>query len=541
VALCDLSDGSARVLRQPIAPADGPPPVPRESAAPATALASPDGRHLAFVWHVGQGQGSTTSLRVMDRSGANERILQTLTAGSIAIRKWMPDGRRLFVEDRPAGGPARDVLVSIDTAPVVLRERLPEDLTADLSPDGRTIIVARRVGAQADLVAIDAATGAERWRVSDPAEDVFPKFTPDGRSVAFVSDRLGGHSVFVVPVTSLGPAGPPDLLREFGRSRVELIGFGAGGSLFMTVQPGARTAFVADLGLDDLAVGTPHPLDPRAIDDTMAADWNLDGTRIAYIRGRAIRSDSRPEVVIRDVNGGTTWEFPLRGTLMNHGNHVEWSPDSRSLAVLHLEPPTTRTSGSAPAPATPVLYVIDIATRTPRRIRSGPMFDPQWEPSGHALYVGTPDAILRVDLRSAAESPVYEPGPAGRLRGLDLASHAAAFAVLMTPTVKPGAQIQACRLLIVRDGRAGPPLPLTGADCTSVAWADRSRVLVSIIARAGPQLLLVDTSTGQTTRLPLAAAGLRELRVRRDARQLLFTAGDPRPDVWEMTGLPPGR
>ena len=72
----------------------------------------------------------------------------------------------------------------------------------------------------------------------DPAIDLHPVFSPDGRQLAFVSDREGGRQVWVMPMSDDHAAGPA--------RRVTSASVGAG---FPAWSPdGSQLAWVADAG-----------------------------------------------------------------------------------------------------------------------------------------------------------------------------------------------------------------------------------------------------------------------------------------------------
>jgi tricorn protease len=68
--------------------------------------------------------------------------------------------------------------------------------TPDISPDGK-LITFSYLG---DIWVVETIGGTARAVTSHTAHDLFPVFSPDGRSIAFSSNRHGSYDIYVVPV-----------------------------------------------------------------------------------------------------------------------------------------------------------------------------------------------------------------------------------------------------------------------------------------------------------------------------------------------------
>src|SRR5690349_4525523 len=68
--------------------------------------------------------------------------------------------------------------------------------TPDISPDGK-LVAFSYLG---DIWTVETIGGTARAVTSHSAHDVGPVFSPDGRMIAFNSNRHGSYDVYVVPV-----------------------------------------------------------------------------------------------------------------------------------------------------------------------------------------------------------------------------------------------------------------------------------------------------------------------------------------------------
>jgi dipeptidyl aminopeptidase/acylaminoacyl peptidase len=201
---------------------------------------SPDGRYLAFL---GEREGKHTQVYLMDRRGG-EAVKLTDYPASVSDLAWSPDGTRLALivsdvdpDDPDPSGEKEDE--EAPPKPIVITRR-------QFKRDGEGYLR----DARSHLYVYDVARKTSLQLTSGAYDDKTPAWSPDGRHIAFVSNRTSdpdsnqNTDVFVVPATG-GSL----------RTLVDLPG-GDEGPVFS--PDGSLVAFLAGGDPKDLWYGTNH-------------------------------------------------------------------------------------------------------------------------------------------------------------------------------------------------------------------------------------------------------------------------------------------
>ena len=170
------------------------------------------------------------------------------------------------------------------------------------SPDGQTVVFAAHEACpgQPDLFVVPADGSAQAGRLLAPGmKGVFPRFSPDGRRIAFLGSEGGGASGLYV--AELGSAGAA-----------------AGGLQARRIGP-------------DLE-GSPG-------DQWFPPQWSPDGTELA-VADRTVRRSSEIVVVKADGSG-------QRVLATDQAINPTWSPDGKRVAFHRIVDPVGILAGPA--------------------------------------------------------------------------------------------------------------------------------------------------------------------------------------------------
>jgi serine/threonine protein kinase/Tol biopolymer transport system component len=326
---------------------------------PSSPRFSPGGDRIAF-WELGE----TSSIAVIEPSGANRRTLTSGWPRVAGVPDWSPDGSEVwFTAGRP-GEP--DSLWAVDgrSGNVRLVARVPGHLELDdISRDGRVLLAHHTVlyglrgmgphsPAERDLAWLDASTPADlsadgktlllteqgegagashavylRGTDGSPAvrlgEGVGFALAPDGKSVLARLEPGGGKPEDL----ALLPTGPG----EIQRLKTGSIPVGGWGGFLpdgksIVFASGRWAVGGARIYRLDLSGGAPRPIGPAGTSLwPFATAVSPDGKFVVARRalgGRAVAT-------LLPLDGGDPREIPGWGG----GSPVQWTADSRSLYV----------------------------------------------------------------------------------------------------------------------------------------------------------------------------------------------------------------
>lgn len=189
---------------------------------------SPDGSRLAYVSTEGTGHFLVHTARVEGGALAGRRVVTPdrksavrryyYSAWDHAISPvWSRDGRALYAISNREVPHGTGTLVRLDLeaprgaeegAPIpLLHEETSWKTRPDLSPDGTRFVYASYLGAAwHHLWLLPAAGGSPFPLTYGDFDDTSPRWSPDGKRIAFVSNREGNPSLWIVEAFGGGQA-----------------------------------------------------------------------------------------------------------------------------------------------------------------------------------------------------------------------------------------------------------------------------------------------------------------------------------------------
>jgi Tol biopolymer transport system component len=252
---------------------------------------APDGGRFAFTLDRGRGHGRAsgpTDVYVADANGSQLRRLTT--SGAAFAPVWAPDGSAIVYAQRQPDDdlPFRSSLWIMRADGSGKRMLLPArkgqiEIPGSWSADGQLVAFTRARWQRATLTAQDSILTVRpdgsglRTLVANAAS---PAYSPDGRQLAYVSDRAYGDKAFFDEELYVSDA---------DGSRPRRI----------TRTPGLRE-------------GVPA--------------WSPDGQRLAFQRDRQVELDAATEVLIVSARSGAARPILSSRTLRTRWAHPAWRP-----------------------------------------------------------------------------------------------------------------------------------------------------------------------------------------------------------------------
>ena len=355
---------------------------------------SPDGSRLAFVrgnaaftyTRNAIGNIAPSSVWIISASGGQpERITDAASLNTSPV--WLPDGRGLlFISDRDGSRDLYRVALDGSGRPTGPPARLTTGLGLhgiDLARDGRVLVYTGFTDYAniwslpiPDRAVTLSAAGAEPLTAGHQSIEGMA-ISPDGRWLAFDSDRGGNQAIYRVPLSGgepepLSADSGDDFMPSWSPDAREIAYYG--------FRQGHRRLFV--MPVDG---GPPTPVAADSGNQRFP-DWSPDGRHLVFHSDRT----GRFELYVVDRDSAGRWSAPRQLT-RDGGQEARWSPDGS--AILYL-----RNAGLwvvSPDGAAPRLL---IESRNPA-VRPAPMLG-LWAPDGRTIYYKALDAEGRASLWS---------------------------------------------------------------------------------------------------------------------------------------------
>jgi len=160
---------------------------------------SPDGSRYVYysdagarysIWLAGT-QGLAKPKRILrgEKSGKTEEFYYFRSSLS-----WFPDNHRIAFAAKTANGD-RVHIYDVDRTKYIKTYKFKEFNSVyevDVSPDGKSLVLAAQIGMQSDLFLFDLATEKLTRITNDSFSESHPRWSPDGKAIAYDAERITG-------------------------------------------------------------------------------------------------------------------------------------------------------------------------------------------------------------------------------------------------------------------------------------------------------------------------------------------------------------
>jgi Tol biopolymer transport system component len=336
---------------------------------------SPDGRQIAFLRHEEGERGEILhAVFVIPALGGPVRRVATSRSYSYGhALAWTPDGRSLLINDKESPDePEALFALSVESGERRRLTRPPSGCTGDsgprFSPDGRMVAFIRaKAPWEDDIYVVPAAGGEERRVTVGNRLTLGLAWTPDGHAIVFSSFRVGGASMFCLWRVPTGGGDPQPL------------SFGENGQAPTVSRDGRRLAYARETWRMDIwRVGGPRAAEAERTPTQLIASTRMDlhpsyspdGQQIAFLSARS----GAPEIWVCAGDGSKPRQLTFLDSAL--AGNPRWSPDGRTIAFFS----TKRGSYD--------VWVADVSSGVSRPLTTGPAreIDSSWSRDGRWVY-----------------------------------------------------------------------------------------------------------------------------------------------------------
>jgi len=269
------------------------------------------------------------------------------------------------------------------------------DFDPDLHPDGQMLAFASTRNSDRPDIFLKHVDGfAITQLTSDPADDIQPRFSPDGEKVVFGSNRTGNWDIWVVHCDGTG-------LTQLTHDRADEVAP-------CWSPDGTRVAFTAwgrrSHQWEIWVLSIDRPGIRRFLCYGMFPDWSPDGQRITFQRARQ-----------RGTRWFSVWAIELVGEEARHPTELahsdsaaciapRWSPDGK--AIVYCAVRQTAAARDNPEAVVADVWLADGQTGRRLKLTDGAVsaFNPTWSSTDRIFFVSARSGVENIwSLKTDAE------------------------------------------------------------------------------------------------------------------------------------------
>jgi Tol biopolymer transport system component len=273
---------------------------------------------------------------------------------------------------------------------------------ADVSPDGRHIAFADGPKLDEQNIYCISTDGQSVQVLTDhSANDIQPRWSPDGKYVVFMSFRSGTKALWGIKVENGMPAGDPFVIKEMERG-TNLLNWTARGLAYKNSLDMWDIYMVTVDPETGEPVGKLEQLDYFPSGFNKTAVWSPDGRLLAFFSADSSGQPGQGNIVIMAVEEGQAHEYkiPMDTFSLPFVGGLRWMPDSSGLGFF------------GPGKKGATLFRFTLASEKWKTwdIRAPGWGRIEWCASGKAfLYPKGNLGIFERDLETGEERSIYRP------------------------------------------------------------------------------------------------------------------------------------
>jgi TolB protein len=248
-----------------------------------------------------------------------------------------------------------------------------------LASDGLLVYASTRNSIHPDIF-VKRIEGATLTQLTgDPADDIQPRFSPDGQQVVFCSNRAGSWDLWRINRDGSGLA----QLTSDATDEVAPCWSPDGSQLAYTVW-GHRSH-----QWEIWILSTAQPSTRRFLAYGMFPAWSPDGGQIAYQRSRERGGRLFSIWTITYADGEARYPTEVAHSDTHACIAPSWSPDGEMIAYCAVREQTETAPAATPSPEQADLWVVEVASGVRMKLTDGsePAFNPVWSPGGRIFFV----------------------------------------------------------------------------------------------------------------------------------------------------------